>query len=165
VPSYTVKSKIQGGPSQAPKKSAPKTYNPGDSIELSEHEAFEIGHALEEPPEIDHPDNKPDGPDLPPEVLLSIKGNPEHPLSGIEHYWKTRPDLSVRPDTNKSNLEIALEPERAKGEAETKAHQSNVSRPGMPPKPTHPIAEPGRPGRPTPTPPVVPPVTRPEPKR
>jgi hypothetical protein len=163
VPTYKVKSRIQGGPSAAPKKTAAKTYNPGDSIELSEEEAFEIGHALEEPPETKGGADVEE--QLPPEVLLSIKGNPEHPLSGIEHYWKTRPDLSVRPEENKSNLEKALEPERAKGEAESKAHQEKVGRPGMPPKPTHPIAEPGRPGRPTPTPPVVPPVTRPEPKR
>jgi len=155
VPSYKVKSPIAWEPRQAPKKSAARNLKPGDTIELSEEEAFDISHALEDPPET-----KPIDPDsgeepLPPEVLLSIKGNPENPLSGVEHYWKTRPDLSVRPEENKSNLEKALEPERAKAEAESKAGEHKKQHPGMPARPAErPVERP-----------VVPPVTRPEPKK
>ena len=162
MPSYKVKSPIAWEPTQAPKKSAARNLKPGDSIELTEDEAFDIGHALEEPPETKGGAEVEE--QLPPEVIASLKGNPEHHMSGIELYWKTRPDLSVRPEENKSNLEKALEPERAKGEAESKAHQEKVGRPGMPPRPAPPI-EPGRPARPTPTSPVVPPGARPQPEK
>jgi hypothetical protein len=159
VPSYKVKSQIQGGPSTAPKKTA-KTYGPGDSIELTEDEAIDVGHALEDPPDEGRRGDPSD--QLPPEVLASIKGNPEHPLSGIEMYWKTRADLSVRPEENKSNLEIALEPERAAGEAESKAATAKKGQPGLPVRPTAPRPDQGLPGQGRP---VVPPVTRPEPKK
>lgn len=156
MPSYKVKTPVSNSPTQAPKKSATKTFKAGDSIDLSEKEAYEIGHALEEPPGQD-PDQE--GEPLDQEILDSIKNNPENPSSGVEHYWKTRPDISVRPEENKSELEKELEPEREQGEAKAKAGEVKRLQPGMPARP----ASPGT--SQTANRPVVPAVTRPEPKK
>ncbi len=132
---YKVKSTIRGGS----KKS--QVYKPGSSIDLSPEEAWKIRHAL-----VDPPKQEPGTPEVPSEVLESIRNNPENPESGIEAFWKTQPDAFTRTEANKTAVEKSLESKRQKTVAQEKAQ--NVKKPAAPPAK-----------------PVVPPVTRPAPKK
>lgn len=157
MPSYKVKHPISKGP--APKKKAPrKQLQPGEEVELTEQEAWELRQSLEEPPLQDPSLEE----ELDEEVLQSLLDNPENPDSGIELYFKSRPDISVRPETNKTKAEKEAEPERQKAEAKDQAERHKKGQPTVPDKPGP--APASATGRPAPTPPVVPPVTRQAPK-
>ncbi len=134
MPSYKVKSEIRGG------KRTGQVFKPGDSIELSPEEAWDVRHALENPP-----DQAPGDSEVPAEVLESVRNNPENPNSGVELYWKTQPDISARPESNKTEKEKELEPKRQKAEAQTKAAQVKKPQPPAASKPVVPVTT-----RPTP---------------
>jgi hypothetical protein len=160
VPTYTVResNRISRGATGNRGVRESTTAGPGEKIDLTDDEAWDVRHALEDPPTT-----KPGEEELDPEIALSIRNNPENPESGIELYWKSRADLSVRPDTNKSNQEKALEPARQKAEAEEKAEAEKKKQARIPARPARP--DQGLPGgRPAPQPPVVPPQARPQPK-
>lgn len=146
--SYKVKFAVSGR-----EKGKRKIFKPGESVELTEQEAWELRQSLEDGPEQDPSLEEP----LDEEVAASLKGNPENPDSGVELYHKTRPDMSVRPDTNKTAAEIEAEPERQKAQQKDAADKHKKGQPTVPDKPAAARAA-------SAPPPVVPPVTRQAPK-
>jgi hypothetical protein len=156
VPSYKVKpgNTVSQGKIGAREKRESRRIGAGESVELDEKDAFDIMHALEDPPTT-----KPGDEELPGEVIESLMNNPEHPAAGIELFWKSQPDASVRTEANKSELEKELEPMRQQTEAKDKAAASKGRQPGMPAKPSIPGEGTARPG------PVVPVGTRPSPEK
>ena len=130
---YKVKSKIKGG------KKASQVFKPGSSIELTEQEAWNIRHALENPPKYD-----PNASKVAPEILESIRNNPLHPDSGVDIFWKREANVSKRTAGNKTAIERKLEPMRQKTVAVQKAESVKKAQ----------VAAAA---------PVVPPVTRPAP--
>jgi hypothetical protein len=129
VASYKVKSRIKGGG-----KKGGQVIEAGGSIDLTPEEAWDVRYALENPPAQDPSDSS----GVPAEVLESVRKNPLHPDSGVELFWKTQPDAFTRTESNKTELERKLEPQRqkavaqAKG-ADTKKTQAKVAGPVVPP--------------------------------
>ena len=165
MPTYKVKSRIARGDPKKRRGYKKRIYKPGNLIDLTLQEAWEIRHALYDPPPQD-----PSGPQLPKEIVASLKGNPLHPESGVELYWKTRGNVK-RPASNWTPLEKKLEPMRQKTLAKTAAAAVRSARPVVPARPAQPIVTPPAPVKPvqpiaTPPPvtkPVPPPVTKPVP--
>ncbi len=145
--SYVVKTPISHGVASETRrqKSTSKNYAVGDKIDLTPEEAFEIRHALENPPE-----GAPGMKESDKEAAESIRNNPENPDSGIEMFWKTQPDATKRTEANISQKERELAPRRQKVMAQDNAERSKRQTPAMPAKPALP---------------VVPVATRPAPKK
>lgn len=118
MPSYKVKSQIRRG-EEKDGTIERKVYYPGDTVELDEHEAYSIRHALEDPPK--RPSREPEvvmrararrtdsGDDLenvpgaePPsqeeeDALESIRKRPDNPDSGVMLHWQTNAETANRP--------------------------------------------------------------------
>ena len=158
MPTYKVKSRIARGDPKKRRGYKKRVYKPGSLIDLTLQEAWEIRHALHDPPPQD-----PDGPQLPKEIVASLKGNPLHPESGVELYWKTKGNVK-RPASNWTPLERKLEPMRQKTLAKTAAAAIKAAQPVVPARPAQPIVTPPAPVKPVqPIAPTPPPVTKPVP--
>jgi hypothetical protein len=143
VGSYKVKSPIKAGNPDGRGHLVSKELKAGDSVNLSEQEAWDVRHALENPPK-----QAPGSDASTAKALESIRNNPENPESGVELFWKTQPDAFIRTEANKTPAEKAAEPKRQKALAETKAAAVKKA-------PERIVAPPAAP--------VVPPTTRPAP--
>lgn len=94
MPKYVVTSRVSHGVTRMkdgevqfdPRTALPMvdttTYEAGDTVELSEEEATQIGFALE-----DAPSESSDEPEVA-EALDSIRRRPDHPNSGVTATWK-----------------------------------------------------------------------------
>lgn len=149
MPSYKVKSMIRRGEEKEGVIER-KTFYPGDTVELDEHEAYSIRHALEDPPK--RPSREPEvvmrararrsdsGDDLenlpgaePPsqeeeDALESIRKRPDNPDSGVLIHWQTNAETANRPLRTAAAADKTLSVghgfERAHAEPE---QQANVS--------------------------------------
>ena len=84
MPSYKVKSSISYG-EEKDGKSTTKNYGPGDSIELSPEQAYEIRHALVNPPHLASITKMTAAEKA---AYDSAVNAPDHKDSGVQANWK-----------------------------------------------------------------------------
>ena len=123
MPTYKVKSLIkQGRLDEKGRRGEPKIYKPGSKILLTEDEAWEIRHALENPPKRKEEEMLTDEEE---EAEESILQNPLNPESGVDLFWKREGLTRKRPESNKTLQERTLEVRRAKTTAVQEALEAN----------------------------------------